>query len=261
MYRSNPFHLVDQSPWPIMASLCALQTALGLVVFMHMKSSILLFLSLFFLLVVSYLWWRDVSRESSYLGFHMIMVQRGLRIGMILFILSEVFFFLGFFWTFFHSGLAAVSEIGGVWPPYGIETLDPLNVPLLNTVVLLSSGITVTYSHHSMISGLYSDSVLGLILTLVLGFLFTFLQGMEYFESSFNISDSVYGSIFFMATGFHGFHVIVGSLFLLANLLRLLAGQLVSFQHIGYECAIWYWHFVDVVWIFLYSSVYWWGSV
>nr|YP_009029819.1 cytochrome c oxidase subunit III [Botrylloides leachii]CCO25713.1 cytochrome c oxidase subunit III [Botrylloides leachii]CDM98941.1 cytochrome c oxidase subunit III [Botrylloides leachii] len=261
MFRGSPFHLVDQSPWPIMASLCAFLVAGGLIFLMHLKISSLVFLGCFFLSLVSFLWWRDVVREASYLGFHMYMVQQGLRIGMLLFIVSEVFFFFGFFWTLFHSSLVPVLEVGGVWPPYYLTVLDPLGVPLLNTVVLLCSGVTVTYSHHSVIGYNYDGAILGLVFTLGLGSFFTGLQGMEYFESSFNISDSVYGSVFFMATGFHGFHVIVGSIFLGVNLFRMMSGQTAGFQHVGYECAIWYWHFVDVVWIFLYVSLYWWGSL
>lgn len=207
------------------------------------------------------MWWRDVVRESSYLRFHMCMVQQRLRIGMLLFIVSEVFFFFRFFWTLFHSSLVPVLEVRRVWPPYYLNVLDPLGVPLLNTVVLLCSRITVTYSHHSVIRYNYKGSVLRLILTLRLRAFFTRLQGIEYFESSFNISDSVYRSVFFIATGFHRFHVIVGSIFLRVNLFRMVGRQTVRFQHVGYGCAIWYWHFVDVVWIFLYVSLYWWRSM
>nr|YP_008082955.1 cytochrome c oxidase subunit III [Botryllus schlosseri]CCO25687.1 cytochrome c oxidase subunit III [Botryllus schlosseri]CDM98967.1 cytochrome c oxidase subunit III [Botryllus schlosseri] len=261
MFRANPFHLVDQSPWPIMASLCAFLVAGSLIFLMHMKITVLLFISVFLLSLISFMWWRDVVRESSFLGFHMNMVQQGLRIGMMLFIVSEIFFFFGFFWTLFHSSLAPVSEVGGVWPPFFLNVLDPLGVPLLNTVVLLSSGVSVTYSHHSVVFNNYEGCVKGLMITVLLGVLFTMLQGMEYYDSSFNISDSVYGSVFFMATGFHGFHVLVGSIFLMVNFFRILKGHLFMTQHVGYECAIWYWHFVDVVWIFLYISLYWWGSL
>nr|WRW10899.1 cytochrome c oxidase subunit 3 [Microcosmus sp. z YZ-2024] len=261
MHRNHPFHLVDSSPWPVLTSTSALTMAMGLLVWMHNKVFFLLLFSTVFTFFLAFIWWRDIVRESTYLGFHLMFVQRGLRIGMALFITSEVFFFLGFFWTFFHSGLATTNEVGYVWPPLGLETLDPLAVPLLNTVVLLSSGVTITYSHYSMVQGMFYDSVVGLILTLFLGIFFTILQAMEYMLAPLTISDSVYGSIFFMATGFHGFHVIVGSIFLFAALFRMVWGHLIPSQHVGYECAIWYWHFVDVVWIFLYVSIYWWGSV
>nr|YP_003406726.1 cytochrome c oxidase subunit III [Microcosmus sulcatus]CAL23095.2 cytochrome c oxidase subunit III [Microcosmus sulcatus] len=261
MLRKHPFHLVDASPWPVLAASGALCMAMGLLVWFHNKVVSYLIFSVALTSYISYLWWRDIAREGSYLGFHLLNVQRGLRIGMGLFITSEVFFFLGFFWTFFHSGLATTSELGYSWPPMGMDVLDPMAVPLLNTVVLLSSGVTVTYSHYSLVQGSFWDSVVGLGFTLVLGVFFTLLQLMEYFEAPFTISDSVYGSIFFMATGFHGFHVIVGSIFLAICLLRMIEGQLLGDHHVGYECAIWYWHFVDVVWVFLYISIYWWGSV
>nr|YP_010845468.1 cytochrome c oxidase subunit III [Pyura mirabilis]UPP55923.1 cytochrome c oxidase subunit III [Pyura mirabilis] len=260
-YRMSPFHLVDASPWPILGGGMALLVALGLVIWMHTSNFFFLFVALMMLLLVSFSWWRDVTREGCYLGFHGAMVQDGLRIGMVLFIISEVFFFLGFFWAFFHSGLAIIPDVGDSWPPKGILIMDPMSVPLLNTVVLLSSGLTVTYCHYSLLLNQQAGGILGLILTLGLGFFFTGLQLMEYMEAGFNISDSVYGSVFFMATGFHGFHVIVGSLFLSACLLRMVKGEFTDAQHVGLECAIWYWHFVDVVWIFLYISIYWWGSV
>ncbi len=221
----------------------------------------MLLVGILFLCLISLFWWRDVVREASYLRFHIRIVQQRLRIRMLLFIVSEVFFFFRFFWTLFHSRLAPVPEIRGIWPPVSLMVLDPLGVPLLNTVVLLCSGASVTYSHHSVIAYKYRDAMIRLIFTLFLGALFTALQRMEYYESSFNISDSVYRSVFFIATGFHGFHVIVRSIFLRVNLLRMFMRHVARFQHVRYECAIWYWHFVDVVWIFLYISLYWWRSI
>lgn len=260
MIRYNPFHLVDQSPWPILSSACVLQLALGLLLFIHSKNLSLLTISLIILIRITYIWWRDVSRESSYLRFHISIVQTRLRIGIILFIISEVCFFFGFFWTFFHSRLNVIPELG-CWPPYGILTLDPINLPFLNTVVLLSSRITITFSHHNLIIRKYINSLLRLIFTLFLRFFFTFLQGIEYNFSPFNMSDSVYRSIFFLATRFHRFHVLIRSFFLIVNFFRLKNRQLTIYQHIRYECAIWYWHFVDVVWVLLYTSFYWWRSL
>nr|YP_003331105.1 cytochrome c oxidase subunit III [Herdmania momus]CAX65567.1 cytochrome c oxidase subunit II [Herdmania momus] len=261
LVRKNPFHLVDSSPWPIVAGGVALLLTMGLVLWMHSKTFVFVGGSFFLMVFLVYSWWRDVVREGSYLGFHGVMVQKGLRIGMMLFIVSEVFFFLGFFWAFFHSSLSVLADISEEWPPVGLEPMDPMGVPLLNTVVLLSSGVTVTYCHYSVLTDSFGGGLMGLVWTLALGFFFTLLQLLEYVESSFSIADSVYGSVFFMATGFHGFHVIVGSLFLLVCLLRMGVGHFSSTQHVGLECAIWYWHFVDVVWIFLYVSIYWWGSV
>jgi len=205
-------------------------------------------------------WFRDVIREGTYLGYHTVAVQHGLRYGMLLFILSEVCFFAGFFWAFYHSSLAATVEIGGVWPPPGIEVLNPWDVPLLNTLILLLSGATVTWAHHSILQGNKANAVLGLTLTVGLGLIFTALQAYEYIESSFTISDGVYGSTFFMATGFHGLHVIIGSTFLLVCLLRQIKNHYTTTHHFGFEAASWYWHFVDVVWLFLFVSIYWWGS-
>nr|AKH90808.1 cytochrome c oxidase subunit III [Rhinogobio typus] len=187
-------------------------------------------------------------------------VQKGLRYGMILFITSEVFFFLGFFWAFYHSSLAPTPELGGCWPPTGITTLDPFEVPLLNTAVLLASGVTVTWAHHSIMEGERKQAIQSLTLTILLGFYFTALQAMEYYEAPFTIADGVYGSTFFVATGFHGLHVIIGSTFLAVCLIRQIQYHFTSEHHFGFEAAAWYWHFVDVVWLFLYVSIYWWGS-
>nr|YP_010014982.1 cytochrome c oxidase subunit III [Halocynthia aurantium]QOI13833.1 cytochrome c oxidase subunit III [Halocynthia aurantium] len=261
MRRGSVFHLVDASPWPILGANVGLMLVLGLVRWFHGGGLMVVEMGLWLCVGCVFFWWRDVVRESSFLGFHTSAVRRGLRIGMVLFILSEVFFFLGFFWAFFHSSLVSTADVGSTWPPYGLEIMDPMAVPLLNTVVLLGSGVFVTYSHYSLVMGDYSGSVLGLFFTLCLGVFFTMLQLMEYLDASFSIADSVYGSVFFMATGFHGFHVLVGSAFLFVCLFRLVLGEFSSSHHVGYECAIWYWHFVDVVWIFLYLSIYWWGSV
>nr|YP_001481135.1 cytochrome c oxidase subunit III [Phallusia mammillata]CAL23077.2 cytochrome c oxidase subunit III [Phallusia mammillata] len=262
MSRVTPFHLVDGSPWPLIGSLAGLSLVSSFLGLFHEQglgtSGIL---SGMMLILLCYMWWRDVVRESSLLGFHTPAVQVNLLLGMVWFIISEVLFFFGFFWTFFYASLNPVVEIGMVWPPVGIVPLDPVGVPLLNTVVLLGSGFTVTWSHYSLLLGKKGGAKVGLIFTLALGVLFTLLQLLEYMDSSFSMADSIYGSIFFMATGFHGFHVLVGSMFLGVSLGRMVSGQLGTSRHVGYECAIWYWHFVDVVWLFLYVSVYWWGSL
>ena len=187
---------------------------------------------------------------------------------MIIFIVSEVMFFFGFFWAYFHFSLSPAIEIGCLWPPYSIQIFDYLHIPLYNTFILLVSGVCVTWCHHNLIltknesvdKYLVEDTIIALILTILLAIHFTGYQILEYNEASFNISDSVYGSIFFMATGFHGFHVLVGTLFLFVCLIRLLKGHFSIKHHLGLEFAIWYWHFVDVVWLFLYVCVYWWTS-
>jgi heme/copper-type cytochrome/quinol oxidase subunit 3 len=260
--QRHGFHLVDPSPWPLVTSGAALSLVLSAVQYMHGYPSSGWFLFISFLALISSVtcWWRDVVREATYQGHHTSIVQLGMRYGMLLFILSEVMFFFGFFWAFFASALAPVIDIGAAWPPAGIQTFSPWEVPLLNTLILLTSGVTVTWAHHAMVAGNREETILGLFFTICLGVLFTGFQALEYFEASFCISDGVYGSTFFMATGFHGFHVLVGSVFLIVTLFRQVRYHFTKQHHFGFEAAAWYWHFVDVVWLFLFCVVYWWGG-
>nr|WGO58008.1 cytochrome c oxidase subunit III [Rhabdoblatta densimaculata] len=259
-HSNHPFHLVDKSPWPLTGALGALIMMTGLIKWFHLYNNQLMLIGMLIMILTMIQWWRDIVREGTYQGLHTNFVTKGLRWGMILFIISEVFFFISFFWAFFHSSLSPTIEIGSLWPPMGIEPFNPLQIPLLNTAILLSSGVTVTWAHHGLLENNYSQALQGLFLTVILGFYFTALQAYEYLESPFTIADSVYGSTFFMATGFHGLHVIIGTTFLLTCLLRHLYLHFSSFHHFGFEAAAWYWHFVDVVWLFLYISIYWWGS-
>nr|YP_010586230.1 cytochrome c oxidase subunit III [Himalopsyche eos]UZZ43992.1 cytochrome c oxidase subunit III [Himalopsyche eos] len=258
--HNHPFHLVDYSPWPLSGSLGAFFLTSGMVMWFHQLNPSLLILGLTITIMTMIQWWRDICREGTFQGLHTLNVTVGLRWGMILFIVSEIFFFFSFFWAFFHSSLSPNVEIGSIWPPSGIQSFNPFQIPLLNTCILLSSGISATWSHHSLMESNFSQAMFGLTITVILGFYFTMLQYYEYLESSFSISDSVYGSTFFMATGFHGLHVIIGSIFLLICLIRLNNFHFNSNHHFGFEAAAWYWHFVDVVWLFLYISIYWWGS-
>nr|AML26535.1 cytochrome c oxidase subunit III [Staphylinidae sp. BMNH 1274696] len=260
LHKNHPFHLVDVSPWPLLGALSAMISMIGIIKWFHLFNNNLFLLGSFIMLMIMYQWWRDVTREGTYQGLHTYSVTIGLRWGMILFIISEVFFFISFFWGFFHSSLSPSIELGMNWPPMGIETFNPMQIPLLNTLILLTSGITVTWAHHSLMENNYNQTTQSLILTVILGIYFSILQGYEYLEASFSISDAVYGSSFFMATGFHGIHVIIGTTFLLTCLLRHLNNHFSSIHHFGFEAAAWYWHFVDVVWLFLYISIYWWGS-
>uniref|UniRef100_A0AAN0N828 Cytochrome c oxidase subunit 3 n=1 Tax=Teucriogethes sp. TaxID=3123426 RepID=A0AAN0N828_9CUCU len=260
MKKNHPFHLVDYSPWPIMGSFSAMITMIGLIKWFHMFKYDLFILGMISMLMVMYQWWRDIVRESTFQGHHTFNVTMGLRWGMILFIMSEIFFFISFFWSFFHNSLTPTIDIGMNWPPKSIETFNPIEIPLLNTLILLTSGLTVTWAHHSLMENNYKQALQSLILTIILGFYFTILQGYEYIEAPFTISDSVYGSSFFMATGFHGLHVIIGSTFLLVCTIRHYFYHFSAIHHFGFEAAAWYWHFVDVVWLFLYISIYWWGS-
>lgn len=217
-------------------------------------------ISFVFIIIVISVWWRDVIRESTFEGRHLIVVVRGLRIGILLFIVSELLFFVSFFWAFFHSSLVPVVELGRKWPPFGIVPFNPFQVPLLNTVILLSSGIRVTWAHQSLLSRNYFEAWKSLMVTWWLGFYFLLLQLFEYFSASFGINDSVFGSVFFIATGFHGLHVIIGSLFLIIMWIRVKVMHFSEFHHFGFEASAWYWHFVDVIWLFLFSVVYWWGG-
>nr|YP_010620907.1 cytochrome c oxidase subunit III [Anaplecta omei]AVN67229.1 cytochrome c oxidase subunit 3 [Anaplecta omei]WAX39199.1 cytochrome c oxidase subunit III [Anaplecta omei] len=261
MSNSNhPFHLVNQSPWPLTGAIGALITMVGLIKWFHMFSNQLMLLGMLIMILTMIQWWRDITREATYQGLHTKMVMKGMRWGMILFITSEVFFFISFFWAFFHSSLSPTIEIGSSWPPMGIVPFNPLQIPLLNTAILLASGVTVTWAHHSILENATSQATQGLMFTVMLGLYFTILQAYEYIEAPFTIADSVYGSSFFMATGFHGLHVIIGTTFLAVCLKRQMKLHFSSTHHFGFEAAAWYWHFVDVVWLFLYISIYWWGS-
>jgi heme/copper-type cytochrome/quinol oxidase subunit 3 len=259
---THPYHLVDPSPWPFFMAIAAFNTAFGLVVYMHRYdgAGFQLTLGLLNVLIIMFFWWRDVIREATYEGMHTKPVQRNLKIGFALFILSEVMFFFGFFWAYFHSSLAPTIFIGSVWPPVGIEPINPFGVPLLNTFILLTSGVTLTMAHHAILHGYYKLAVRSIAVTLFYAIFFTVEQFFEYLHASFNINDGIYGSTFYMLTGFHGFHVIVGTVFIAVCLVRLIFGHFTSTHHVGFESAVWYWHFVDVVWLALYVSVYWWGA-
>nr|ARH54733.1 cytochrome c oxidase subunit 3 [Trigonopterus sp. 2 AH-2016] len=260
MKKNHPFHLVDPSPWPILGSLSVFSFMMGLIKWFHFNETNLLFFSTLTISMIMIQWWRDIVRESTFQGLHTLKVTSGLRWGMILFITSEIFFFMAFFWAYFHASLSPSVELGMNWPPKGISPFNPLEIPLLNTLVLLSSGLSITWSHHCLMENNYYQTIFSLMITVILGFYFTALQMFEYIEAPFTIADSVYGSTFFMTTGLHGLHVIIGSLFLFICLIRMYFNHFSSTHHFGFEAAAWYWHFVDVVWLFLYMSIYWWGG-
>lgn len=258
-HRQHPYHLVDIRPWPLTSSIRAIILTTGLVKWFHQFRITLLLLRIIGLLLNIIQWWRDVTREGTYQGFHTLIVIKGLRWGIILFIISEILFFFSFFWAFFHSRLSPTLEIGNSWPPLNIKPFNPFQIPLLNTAILLTSGATVTWSHHAILSSNHTQALQRLSFTIILGIYFTALQALEYFEASFTIADSIYRTTFFVATGFHGLHVIIGTSFLIICLLRLSQYHFSPKHHVGFEAAAWYWHFVDVVWLFLYVSIYWWG--
>nr|YP_009407049.1 cytochrome c oxidase subunit 3 [Typhlatya arfeae]ASA39598.1 cytochrome c oxidase subunit 3 [Typhlatya arfeae] len=259
-HKYHTYHLVDMSPWPLTGSISAMMITTGLVKWFHQYDISLLMLGFLATLLTMIQWWRDITREGTYQGLHTKRVVTGLQWGMILFITSEVLFFFSFFWAFFHSSLSPTIEVGACWPPTGIQPFNPFQIPLLNTAILLASGATVTWAHHALMESNHSQALQGLTITVILGLYFTALQAMEYYEAPFTIADSVYGSTFFVATGFHGLHVIIGSSFLSICLYRMYMCHFSARHHFGFEAAAWYWHFVDVVWLFLYISIYWWGS-
>jgi cytochrome c oxidase subunit 3 len=258
--KDHSFHLVDQSPWPLVTSLGALTLTTGIAKWFHTRNILLIQLGLIIIILTSYQWWRDITRERTFQGLHTNNVLVGIKLGIILFIVSEVFFFLSFFWAFFHRRLSPTTELGLIWPPIGVIPFNSFQIPLLNTIILLASGVTVTWSHHAIIENNLSQAKLRLTITILLGLYFTSLQALEYWEANFSIAEAAYGSTFFMATGFHGLHVIIGTTFLFICLIRITNAHFSRVHHFGFEAAAWYWHFVDVVWLFLYINVYWWGS-
>jgi len=260
--QRHAFHLVDPSVMPLISSVSCLTTTLGSVMYMHGYQGgfqIQMF-GLFSIISCMFLWWRDIVREGTLEGQHTNIVQLGLRYGVILFIVSEVMFFFAFFWAFFAASIAPTVEIGNIWPPKGIDTFSAFEVPLVNTLILLCSGATITYSHHAITAGSKIEAIFGLVLTIVLATVFTGFQGFEYVSANFSICDGIFGSTFYMATGFHGFHVLIGTIFLCVCLVRMAMNHFTTEHHFGFEAAAFYWHFVDVVWLFLYVAVYFWGG-
>jgi cytochrome c oxidase subunit 3 len=254
--------MVDTSPWPLMTSISLWSLVLSFISYFHyfQNGGFQLVLNLIIVSFYLFRWFSDIIIESTFEGHHTFKVQKGVRLGMCLFIASEVMFFFSFFWAFFHSSLVPSIAVGCVWPSLGIIALDPWGLPLLNTVILLSSGVTITTAHHAILSGERILTTNGIVATVFYGVIFTFVQAYEYNIAPFSINDGIFGSLFFMLTGFHGFHVFIGTLFLIICLSRQINYHFTRRQHIGFECAIWYWHFVDVVWLFLFVVIYIWGS-
>ena len=276
--KNHDYHLVEPSVWPLVGAFAALTMFGGLVAWMHDASlgPWIWGLGIAGILATFFFWWADVIREAHG-GDHTPVVQLHLRYGMILFIASEVMFFLGWFWAWFDFSLfpVALEYADGVtnnmtgqdgaialmqWPPKGIEVINAFDLPLINTLILLCSGTTVTWAHHALLHNDRKGLIRGLWLTILLGMLFTSIQAYEYAHAPFPFGGLNYGSAFFMATGFHGFHVLVGTIFLIVCLIRSYKGHFTPQQHFGFEAAAWYWHFVDVVWLFLFMVVYVWGG-
>ena len=271
---SHPFHLVDPSPWPFCTSMALWYMALTVVSVFHnyvAEASTLLY-GLVYLIFSLAAWWRDVIRESTYEFKHTPYVRRGLLLGMTLFIISEVMFFFGFFWAFFHSSLVPSPYIGGVWPPHTLSVVSPWELPLVNTLCLLLSGVTLTISHRQLNGLPYYNHFISvrwqtlnrlitwLQVTIFLGVFFLGCQAFEYYYAGFTFQDTVYGGTFYILTGLHGMHVLVGTIFLIVCLWRASRLHFTLWKQVGFKSAVWYWHFVDVVWIFLYLVIYIWGN-
>jgi cytochrome c oxidase subunit 3 len=268
-FIKHPYQIVDPSPWPFIIGMCAFMymTLNGIFLSYGCKTfySIDLFRNLyhysFIILFLSvFLWWYDMINESVIEGAYTEKVQLNISIGMVLFIISEVMFFFGFFWAYFHFSLNPLDTLQGNWPPVSIESIYAYGLPLINTVILLSSGITLTWSHFSLFKNNKQESIIGLVLTIFLGVLFTKIQLMEFYLAKFTIADSAYGSVFYMLTGLHGFHVVIGTIFLIVALIRLSTNFFNITRFSGFELAIWYWHFVDIVWLFVFTGIYCWGN-
>ena len=279
---NHDYHIIDPSPWPLIGSIGGLVTAIGAIAWMRSLAEgefvvaganlaaagpWIFYIGIALILYTMYAWWADTVKESHQ-GHHTKVVSLHLRYGMLLFIASEVMFFVAWFWAFFDASLfpgeaaqyARVEHTGGLWPPQGIEVLDPWHLPLFNTVILLLSGTTVTWAHHALIEDDRKTLKWMLFITVALGVFFSYVQAYEYQHAPFTFSESIYGATFFMATGFHGFHVLVGTIFLAVCLFRAMAGHFTPQKHFGFEAAAWYWHFVDVVWLFLFCAIYVWAS-
>ncbi|MDH5453821.1 MAG: cytochrome c oxidase subunit 3 [Paracoccaceae bacterium] len=262
--KNHDYHILKPSILPFLGALGGFIMLFGAVIWMKGMSPFMSLIGLVLVLYVMYAWWAEVVHEGN-TGDHTPVVRIGLRYGFILFIMSEVMFFSAWFWTFFKHALYPMTEgspaIDGVWPPVGIETFDPWHLPLINTLILLCSGAAATWAHHAIAhENNRKDMINGLALAVFLGIMFTAFQALEYAEAGFGFAGNIYGASFFMATGFHGFHVIIGTIFLLVCMIRAMKGHFTPEQHVGFEAAAWYWHFVDVVWLFLFLAIYIWGS-
>nr|YP_009256117.1 cytochrome c oxidase subunit III [Rediviva intermixta]AKS40060.1 cytochrome c oxidase subunit III [Rediviva intermixta] len=258
MNSNHPFHMVTVSPWPFMMSMNIFNLLMSMVNWMYMNLYWLLIISLMSNFLVMFQWWRDVVRESTFQGFHTYFIVKMMKSSMILFIISELFFFISFFWTYIHSSVSPAVEIGMLWPPKNIDMINPYSIPLLNSFILVSSGFSITWSHYSLLMNNKLDMIISLMITIFLSIYFSLVQSIEYCNLPFSYNDSVFGSIFFMSTGFHGLHILIGTVFMLICLIRVLLNHFSYIHHFNFEAASWYWHFVDIIWLLLYFLIYWW---
>ncbi len=265
--KNHDYHILTPSIYPFLGAVAAFVMLFGAVQWMHDSGPWMFLIGFVAVLYTMFGWWGETIKENK-AGDHTPVVLIGLRYGFILFIMSEVMFFSAWFWTFFKHAMYPMGEMSpikdGVWPPAGIETFDPWHLPLINTLILLLSGCAVTWAHHALVHNNDRKALIqGLAIGIAFGIAFTFLQGYEYahlLHEGWKFGEDEFYSNFFMATGFHGFHVVIGTIFLTVCLIRAMKGDFTPEQHVGFEAAAWYWHFVDVVWLFLFVAVYIWGT-
>jgi len=257
---NQPYFILNLSPWPILISLNTFNLIISNVIIINFKFNLLSLLNLIIIIRISILWWRDIIRERTFQGNHNFYIINLIKFRIILFIISEIFLFISFFWNFLHNSLAPSIELGLNWPPKNINFFNPLLIPLLNTIILLTSSFTITLTHLYLLNNSKKKTIIFIILTIILSIYFLILQILEYNQATFTFSDSIFGSSFYIATGFHGLHVIIGTIFLLINLLRILKLHFSYIHHIRFELAAWYWHFIDIIWLFLYITFYWWNN-
>lgn len=257
---NQPYFLLNLRPWPILISFNSFNIIISNIIIINFKINLFTIINLIIILLIATLWWRDVIRERTFQGNHNFYIINLIKLSIILFIISEIFLFVSFFWNFLHNSLAPSIELGLNWPPKNIQFFNPLLIPILNTIILLTSRFTITLSHFYLINNNKTKTLIFLNLTIILSIYFLFLQVIEYNEATFTFSDSIFGSSFYMATGFHGLHVIIGTLFLSINLVRIIKLHFSFIHHISFELAAWYWHFIDIIWLFLYITFYWWNN-
>nr|QBP33721.1 cytochrome c oxidase subunit 3 [Bombus asiaticus] len=256
MKKNFPFHMVTNSPWPIIVAINSMNLMLSIILWIYLNNMLIMIINLLMLLTSTLMWFRDIIRESTFQGMHSMFIMSMMKFSMIMFIISELFFFISFFWTFFHNSISPSIEINSMWPPKMIKFFNPFEIPLLNSIILIMSGFTVTLSHYNLLNNKFNSSISTLIITIMLGFYFNIMQIFEYYNSFFCINDSIFGSIFFLSTGFHGTHVLIGTFMLSYSLIRMKNYHFSSIHHINFEFSIWYWHFVDIIWLFIYMFYY-----
>nr|YP_009940097.1 cytochrome c oxidase subunit III [Hamamelistes spinosus]QNV49427.1 cytochrome c oxidase subunit III [Hamamelistes spinosus] len=260
MKLNQPYFILNLSPWPILMSINTFNLMISNIMLMNFNFNIMTISNILMMMIIASTWWRDIIRESTYQGNHNFNIMNLIKFSMILFIISEMFLFISFFWNFLHNSLAPSIELGLNWPPKNINFFNPLLIPLLNTIILLTSSFTVTLAHFYLMNNNKTKTIIFMNMTIILSIYFIILQMLEYKEATFTFSDSIFGASFYMATGFHGMHVMIGMMFLLINLWRMMKMHFSFIHHISFELAAWYWHFIDIIWLFLYMTFYWWNN-